>query len=161
MNFVKAYIRPRKNSDALPQHGTPVVDNTITKPPAARLPLERPPATNDSNRSLLNSGTSTPRSRNSQFPEGDFRNRPQDHINLIKAELALEWIAGKQQEHGWYGKGPNQGVVMRVAKDHYISSPPSLQQDPHGIITAAALLNVRVSHNSILDLAVADLCSRS
>ena len=64
---------------------------------------------------------------------------------MIKAELALEWIAGKQQEHGWINKGPNQGVVMRVSKGHYISAPHQLKMEPQGLVVAAEELNVRVS----------------
>ena len=170
MNFVKSYVAPRKvpntqNRHAQSQHAPPAMVE-LQKPTSAKVPAyATPPETSDSNRpfnmksgrtSGVNTGTSTPRSRASQFPEGDFRNRPQEHINLIKSELALEWIAGKQQEKGWYSRGPDQGVVMRVSKGQYISAPASLKEDPQGLVAAAAMLNVRVSVEREIDRTPAD-----
>ena len=137
MNTLKSYIRPaKKSSTPSPAVVTPYNEKTDT-PQTPRTPY--------SAQSRERSGFTTPRSRASLHPEGDFRNNADEHVNEIKHMIALEWVYQMQQEHTWSSNSYGEGVVIRKGVGKFAAAPRGLENEQGGLFDAARQLNARVS----------------
>lgn len=134
MNVVKSYIRPAKKQDSAPPPAT-VTYNEKSEPPRTPYSVQSPDY----------SGFATPRSRASLYPDGDFRNNADEHVNEIKHIVALEWVYQMQQEHVWSSNSYGEGVVIRKGVGKFAAAPVMLENERGGLFDAARALNARVS----------------
>lgn len=133
MNVVKSYIRPAKKQDPAPPPAT-VTYNEKSEPPRTPYSVQSPDY----------SGLATPRSRASLYPDGDFRNNADDHVNEIKHIIALEWVYQMQQEHVWSSNSYGEGVVIRKGVGKFAAAPVMLENERGGLFDAARALNARI-----------------
>lgn len=142
MNTFKSYIRPAKKSTPPAPISVPTYNEKNDIPQTPRTPY--------SVQSQNYSGYTTPRSRASLHPEGDFRNHADEHVNEIKHMVALEWVYQMQQEHTWSSNSYGEGVVIRKSVGQFAAAPRGLENERGGLFDTAKALNARVSEQNKL-----------
>lgn len=135
MNALKSYIRPAKKEEQVaPPKPHSHDEKKSVEPPRTPYSMQSQPA----------SGFATPRSRASLYPDGDFRNNADEHVNEIKHMIALEWVYQMQQDHVWSSNSYGEGVVIRKGVGKFAAAPVMLENERGGLFDAARALNARV-----------------
>lgn len=67
-------------------------------------------------------------------------------LDIVKHEVMLNYLYQQQATSGWRtGKdNGNEGVVLRLARDNYLTYPPRLSETP--LLESLKVLNVQVSN---------------
>lgn len=78
------------------------------------------------------------------YPGGDFRNSSSPQLTDMKADVMANWLYHRQQERMWTHGGWDEGVIMKKARDDYISCPSELLQHRNGFYDSIKKLNVKV-----------------
>lgn len=78
------------------------------------------------------------------YPGGDFRNSSSPQLTDMKADVMANWLYQRQQERMWTHGGWDEGVIMKKARDDYISCPAELLQHRNGFYDSIKKLNVKV-----------------
>lgn len=71
--------------------------------------------------------------------------------SAVKCEVMIQYLRQRQIEKLWTDGNPNEGIVLKRAKNDFVSQPPELAQQVFGFFDEIRKLNVKVSH-SFLDL---------
>jgi hypothetical protein len=136
MDAIKGYLVPKqRKKDA--KKGTVIVSPvkmTLTPPEGSTHPTPI--------RSAFSSRSSA------IYPSGDFRNGDSGSILDIKADMMVNWLHQQQVERLWSAGLPDEGVVLKKARDSFSCSPSSLRNEPNGFYENVVAMNVRVSLNS-------------
>jgi len=66
------------------------------------------------------------------------------NLDMVKHQVMANYLYQQQGNNGWRSDGETQpeGVVLRVARDRYITHPPQLAES--NLLTAFKILNVQV-----------------
>lgn len=84
----------------------------------------------------------------SQYPDGDFRNSSAADLATLKSDVMCSWLHQQQIEKGWSSTSPDEGVILKKARDNYMCCPKQLQAEEDGLFAAISKLKVKVSaHN--------------
>lgn len=62
----------------------------------------------------------------------------------MKAEVMANWLYHRQQEKMWTYGGSDEGVILKKARDDYVSCPSELLQHRNGFYDSVRKLNVKV-----------------
>jgi hypothetical protein len=95
-------------------------------------------------RSSLNQKSSNTSLSGRSYPYGDFRNSPAPQLMDIKADVMANWLHQRQQERMWASNGWDEGVILKKARDDYVSCPTYLLQQRDGFFDSVKSLNVKV-----------------
>lgn len=91
------------------------------------------------------------------YPSGDFRNNSASQLSDIKADVMASWLHHRQQERAWTSGGGDEGVILKKARDNYVSCPSNLLEHRDGFYDSVKKLNVKVCKLHILHKATQGL----
>ena len=115
-----------------------------TAPTCRPSPLSRENSYQDSSEPPSQPGTPQAIRRKSRYPEGDFRNSSAADLVTLKADMMCSWLHQQQIEKGWSCASPDEGVMLKKARDDYMCCPKQLQTEENGLLEAVSKLNVKV-----------------
>lgn len=119
-----------------------------TTSPRRPSPLSRENSYQDSSEPPSRPQTPKARRRMSQYPDGDFRNSSAADLATLKSDVMCSWLHQQQIEKGWSSTSPDEGVILKKARDNYMCCPKQLQAEEDGLFAAISKLKVKVSaHN--------------
>lgn len=149
MNALKGYFHPAsKVSQEIPENQIKTKKTKSALPPPIELAVTPPhgsPAFGSPAPTLSNGRSPLTSRPSSIFPEGDFRNTNRETVLDIKADVMVTWLNQQQLEKLWSSNLPNEGVVLKKARDNFTCSPPALRNQSGGFFDQVIALNVRVS----------------
>ena len=87
---------------------------------------------------------SSQRSLRPAYPTGDFRNSSAPQLVDMKSDVMANWLHHRQQERMWTDGGWDEGVILKKARDDYVSCPSNLLQNRNGFCDSIKKLNVKV-----------------
>ena len=79
-----------------------------------------------------------------QPAEGLFTGMAANTIDTLKAEVMANYLYIKQQENMWTTGTQHEGVILKQARNSWVSYPPYLSTIPGSLFDAISGLNVRV-----------------
>ena len=108
--------------------------------------LPKPSRLHPSGRNSSSSHNATRRNSTTSFQaeEGLFAGMAVDTVDMLKAEVMVNYLYVKQQENVWTTHTLNEGVVLKQARNSWISFPPELSAFPGSLYEAVARMNVKV-----------------
>lgn len=62
----------------------------------------------------------------------------------VKCEVMIQYLRQRQIEKLWTDGNPNEGVVLKRAKNDFVAQPPELAQQVFGLFDEIRKLNVKV-----------------
>lgn len=132
-----------KVEDQTPR-GNPVDEGTGSGTPTTALDLTNDPSGEiGSSEERVAAHTTTPSAPASLYPPSAYT--CDKEVNNLKCDVMVNWLYQQQMERLWTTGVPDEGVVLKKARESYTACPEDLQENQNGFYNAVEKLNVRAA----------------